>query len=267
LSTKRIKHSLPILFAVSLVLLCGLGCLKNRSASEPIGPEEAWHKAKALFERERYSKAQQVLRDIVLNYSGSAIIDSAQFYLARTYFEMGNDYLAAADEFHKMQEQFSSSALGGAAQFWEARSYFEQAPSYQLDQSYTTKALQGFQRFLEEHPGDALADSGYHYLALCRDKLAHKEYAAANLYFDLGEYASSILYADVVLSNYYDTIWAGPAQFTKGRGYYELKDWTRARQELQSYLDKYPQGKYTLRVRELLAIANRHVEGGPASTP
>jgi outer membrane protein assembly factor BamD len=243
-----------------------IGCMKEKS-QEPLGVNEAWQRAKTLFEKERYTKAQQVLRDIILNYSGSAIIDSAQFYLARTMFEQGNDYLTAADEFHKLQEQYPSSPLGGSAQYWEARSYFEQSPSYQLDQTFTHKALQGIQRFLEEHPGDALSDSGYYYLNRCRDKLAHKEYAAASLYFDLGEFASAILYAEVVLANYYDTAWAGPAQFTKGRSYFELKDWPRALTELQLYLEKYPQGKFVVRARTMLAQTERETSGRTAAKP
>lgn len=232
-----------------------------------MGVDDAWRRAKTLFEKERYTKAQQVLRDIILNYSGSAIIDSAEFYLARTMFEIGTDYLSAADEFHKLQEQYPSSPLGGASQYWEARSYYEQSPSYQLDQTFTNKALQGFQRYLEEHPREALTDSGYYYLGRCRDKLAHKEYAAANLYFDLGEFASAISYADVVLANYYDTDWAGPAQFTKGRSYFELADWTRSKKELQIYLDKYPAGKFVVRARAMLAGAERSEKPASVAKP
>jgi outer membrane protein assembly factor BamD len=242
---------LAILAVCSLCLVGG--CMKQR-ALQPLGPEDAWQKARNLFERKRYFRAQETLRDIVLNYPGSAMIDSAQFLLGRCSFEMG-DYVSAADEFQRVVDKYAYSKLVGDAIYYAARSLYEEAPVYQLDQDYTNRALQGFQRFLEEHPGHALSDSGYHYLESCREKLARKEYAAAVLYRDLGEYASAVLYADVILDNYYDTSLAGPAQFLKGRSFFALHDWERARKELQLYLDKYPDGRFAVRARQMLGEA------------
>jgi outer membrane protein assembly factor BamD len=251
------------------LLLSAMGCAAFRRTQphEPLGVDEAWRKARGLFERERYARAQTVLHDIVLNYSGSAIIDSAQFYLALTSFET-EDYVVAADEFHRVAEQYPSSALVGDALYYEALCYYELSPAYPLDQSNTNKALQDFQRFLEEYPTHALADSGYHYLGLTRSKLARKVYAAASLYYGLDEYASAVLYADVVLDNYYDTPLAEPAQFLKARSFYALKTWDRARAELETYLQKYPTGPNSARAREMQATASRHSEpAASAATP
>jgi outer membrane protein assembly factor BamD len=267
--SSRLHHLRSSLAALFIALVMGFvllftGCAKQGAGREPLGVNDAWSKAKNLYARERYLRAQEILRDIVLNYSGTSIIDSAQFYLGMTSFQL-EDYLVAADHFHKLVEQYPSSTLGGDAVYYEARCYYEQAPSYKLDQTLTTKALQGFQRFLEDYIGHALTDSGYKYLGLCREKLAHKEYAASALYYDLGEYASGILYADVVLSNYYDTSFAGPAQFIKGRCYFALKDWDRARHELQTYLDKNPSGRFVLRARQLLSLAANRTGGAVSS--
>ena len=251
---RRMTHLRHIAILAVFGSLCFLsGCMKQ-SAVQTLGPEDSWQKARHLFERGRYYRAQEVLRDIALNYPGSAMIDSVQFLLGRCSFEMG-DHLTAADEFQRVVDKYPYSKLVGDALFYAARSLYEEAPAYQLDQDYTTRALQGFQRFLEDHPGHALTDSGYHYLSLCREKLARKEYSAALLYHDLGEYASAVLYADVILDNYYDTSLAGPAQFLKGRSFFALRDWERARKELQTYLDKYPDGRFALRARQMVSQA------------
>jgi outer membrane protein assembly factor BamD len=230
----------------------------KQSVGELPGAVDAFHKAMDLYRHEHYQKAQALFKDIVLNYPGSAVIDSAQFYLGMAQFQQEN-WIGAGDEFRKLVEQYPSSTLGGDAEYFQALCDYRQAPSYQLDQDLTNKAIQGFQRFLEEHPGHALTDSAYHYVGLSREKLAHKEYSAASLYVDLEEYASAILYADVVLSNYYDTDWAGPAQFVKARSYYQLKDWERAKRELQAYLDKYGSGKFAVRAREMLVACEQRL--------
>jgi outer membrane protein assembly factor BamD len=246
-----------------LLLLPMAGCMKQ-GTQQLLGVDEAWSRAQDLFKRERYYRAQEVLKDIVLNYPGSAVIDSAQFMLGRCSFEMA-DYPTATEEFQRVIEKYPFSKLVGDAIYYSARAAYEEAPSYQLDPDYTNRALQGFQRFLEEHPTHALADSGYFYLSLCRETLARKEYAAASLYYDLGEFASAVLYSDVILSNYYDTPMAGPAQYLKGRSFFALRDWERAQKELQLYLDKYPDGRFVVRARQMLETAATRTSASTAT--
>lgn len=252
-----------IFFLLAVVLL--IGCMK-RTAMEPVGPEESWQRAQNLFERQKYFRAQQSLRDIVLNYPGCAMIDSVQFMLGRCSLEMA-DYLVATEEFQRLVDKYPTSKLVGDALFYSGKSLYLESPRFQLDQELTNKSLLQFQRFLEEHPAHALTDSGYFYLALCREKLARKEYAAAALYYDLSEYASAVLYADIILSNYYDTPLADPAQFLKCRSYFSLRDWEHAKKELQTYLDKYPEGKFSLRARQMLSQTEGRSGAAAAKTP
>jgi outer membrane protein assembly factor BamD len=202
----------------------------------------------------------------VLNYSGSTVIDSAQFFLGRTSFEL-EDYATATEEFKRVVSNYPFSKLVGDAAYYEARCYYEQAPGYQLDQTRTSEALDAFQRFLEEYPGHALKDTAYMYIGQCRDKLSHKEYAAAQLYHTLNEYASAVLYCDDILSNYYDTQWADPSQFLKARCFDALKDYTRARQEYQTYLDKYPQGNHADSARRALRGLSRPASAQNSASP
>jgi outer membrane protein assembly factor BamD len=249
---------------ISLLTLALAGCGKRARETTLNGVDVDWARAKSLYERERYAGAQRALRDITLNYSGSAIIDSAYFLLGRASFETG-DYLVAADDFNRLLTQFPSSPLAGDAAYYQARCYFELSPHYALDQQYTLEAFDDFQRYLEDYPDHALTDSAYHYIAICREKLALKVYRAGELYYTLGEYASSVLYADVILSNYYDTRFAERAQFLKARSYMKLKDWKRARTEFEAYMQRFPDGQNVPRARQLMATAER--KGGLSETP
>ena len=237
-----------------LGLLAIGGCAKQGRRLSTDGVEVDWARAMELFNRERYYRAQQLLRDITLNYSGSAVIDSAYYYLGRTSFEL-RDYLVAADEFHRVVTRFPSSALAGDAAFYEALSYFELAPPYSLDQQYMTQSFDAFQRFLEDYSDHALKDSAYTYMAQAREQLGKKEYYAAELYYQIGEYASAVLYAKVVLADYYDTSQAEHAQFLVGRSYYALKDWTRAREEFDNYLRRFPDGRHVWRAQGYMKAA------------
>jgi outer membrane protein assembly factor BamD len=249
-----IKRTVSVSSVIVLLLLGVLlsGCAKSIRQTELLGPQVSFRKALHLYEREHYFKAQQVLKDIVLNYSGTAVIDSAKFYLGLTYFQL-RDYLTAADEFQRLEQRYPQSPVAANAQFYVALSYFKLAPSYALDQEYTTRALDEFQRFLEDYGDHPLQPDAQKYIAECRDQLGRKEYAAALLYFKMNEYASSVLYADVVLADYYDTRWAGAAQFLKAKCFLALKDNARAAEELEKFLTKYPGRKENAMARAALA--------------
>ncbi|MBU0508230.1 outer membrane protein assembly factor BamD [bacterium] len=265
--TDKLLQRIFLIGVVAVFLALALGCAKRKGT--PIGAlDEAWMRAKNYMKRERFVRAQGLLRDIVLNYSGSSVVDSAQFFLGLATYEL-NDYLVAAEEFRRVTDQYPFSELAGDAVYFEALSYFQQSPKFPLDQTLTDKALRGFQRFLEDYPDHALTDSSYRYLGLCRDKLARKEYAAARLYYDLGEYASALLYCGIVLDNYYDTPLAASAQFLKGRSYFALKDWEKARRELDLYLERYPDGRFTVRARQMLGLLPQRIarSGSTASEP
>lgn len=258
---RKANHTGRLLLLGFLVVFL-LGCAKAVRKSEIHGPQESFRKAVALYDRERYLKAQEILKDMVLNYSGASIIDSIKFYLGLTYFQM-REYLTAADEFQRLRQMYPQSPIAGEAQFQLALSYFKLAPSYPLDQENTNKALNEFQRFLEDYENHPLKAQGQKYIEECRDRLGHKAYASALLYYKMDEYASSVLYTDAVLDDYYDTQWAGAAQLLKAKCFLALKNNERAAQELEKFLAKYPGRKEEGQARTLLATLHNRTGTAP----
>jgi outer membrane protein assembly factor BamD len=234
---------------LNLILLIVLlsGCASQTRYLSDKGVLADWARAKDLYTRERYYRAQKLLRDITLNYSGSAIIDSAYFYLARAGYEL-SDYIVAADDFRRLIQQFPSSKLAPDAAYYEALCHYELSPDFRLDQTTTEQAFGEFQRFLEDNPSHSLADSAYAHIAKCRDKLGHKQFAALQLYLKLEEYAAAVIYADVVLSDYYDTQWADQAGFDKIRALMKLKEYESAVSAVTDYRRRFPEGKFRARV-------------------
>lgn len=237
-------------YAFSAVLFVVFaGCSSQTQFVTEDGAETDWKRAKNLFERERYFRASQLLRDITLNYSGSAFIDSAYFFLGKSGFEQA-DYFVAADDFKRLVQQFPSSHLAGAAAYYESRCYYELAPDFRLDQTTTEQAFDGFQRFLEDYPQSEFADSAYSYMAKCRDKLAHKVFAAMKLYLKVEEYASAVIYADALLTDYYDTSWADEAAYEKIRALVKLDEFEKAGAAVTDYKRRFPSGKFMSKVDE-----------------
>lgn len=238
---------MPRKFLFIILVSFLIGCASQTRYLSDKGVLADWARAKDLYQSERYYRAQKLLRDITLNYSGSAIIDSAYYYLGRAGYEQ-NDYIVAADDFRRLIQQFPSSALAADAAYYEALCHFELSPDFRLDQTTTEQAFDEFQRFLEDNPAHSLADSAYAYIAKCRDKLGHKQFAALQLYLKLEEYTAAVIYADVVLSDYYDTQWADQAGFDKIRALMKLKEYDSAITAVTDYRRRFPEGKYRARV-------------------
>lgn len=240
-----LKHTL-LIFSFMLVV----GCASQTRFVSDDGADVDWQRARGLFERERYYRAAQLLRDITLNYSGSNFIDSAYFYLGRAEFEQGN-YLVASDDFRRMVQTFPSSPLTGHAAFYESRCQFEMAPDFRLDQTYTEQAFDGFQRFLEDYPQSEYADSAYTYMAKCRDKLARKVFAALKLYVKIEEWASAVIYSDAILADYYDTSFADEAAYEKLHSLLKLDEYEKAQAAATDYRRRFPNGVYLDKVAAL----------------
>lgn len=249
-SNKKLMFKTSRYLVQIMALLLFVGCASQTQFVTQDGADADWQRAKKLYERERFYRASQLLRDITLNYSGSAFIDSAYYLLGRAGFEQA-DYIVAADDFRRLVQQFPSSQLAGSAAYYESRCYYELAPDYRLDQTTTEQAFDGFQRFLEDYPQSEFADSAYAYMAKCRDKLAHKVFAALKLYLKVEEYAAAVIYADAVLSDYYDTRWADEAAYEKVRSLVKLDEIEKAIAAAKDYKRRFPAGKFLGKVEEL----------------
>lgn len=243
--TKFLSYVSLVVFAALLI-----GCASQSRFISDAGAESDWNRAKNLFERERYYRASQLLRDITLNYSGSAFIDSAYYYLALSGYER-QDYFVASDDFRRLVQQFPSSVLAGNAAYFEARCNYEMAPDFRLDQTFTEQAFDQFQRYLEDFPQNTYADSAYKYMAKCRDKLAQKRFMALKLYLKLEEYASAVIYSEAILADYYDTKYADEAAFDKVRSLVKLKENEKAVAAIIDYRRRFPSGKFLQRVQTL----------------
>ena len=226
------------------------GCGKGRKGEIP-SPSESLHRAIAKYNHEDYLDAQEDFSAITLNYPGSIVIDSAEFYLGETHFAM-KEYILAADSYHRVINQYSRSALVPLSQFKIGLSYFRLSPNYALDQEYTKKAVEEFQKFLEDYPDDEHRKEAENYIHLSRLKLAKKEYTAGILYFKMAEYSSAIIYLDDILNNYYDTSYAPFALYYKGESLQKSHRNQEAKETYTQFLSKYPTHSYKSRVEARL---------------
>lgn len=239
--------SLTIIMVLSfLVLSCG-----NRNRSDFLPAEESFRNAMVQFEKGKYLDASESLTIITLNYSGSSIIDSAQYYLGECHYLM-KEYIIAASEYERLMNQFPSSDLVDDAKYKIGLCYFNLSPHYGLEQDYSQRCIDEFQEFTEYYRDSELIPEVLAKISEVRTKIAKKTYKSGELYFKMHDYESAIIYFDLVLENYYDTGFAAEALFKKGASFLKMKNRSEAETAFNLLEEKYPDSTSIPKIARLL---------------
>jgi len=226
-----------------------IGCSGNKPKPEWTA-SEYYKYAKEKFNDKDYYEASNEFTVVVLRYAGSGVADSAQYYLGESHYNM-DEFLIAAAEFEKLINNMSRSPLVPNAQFKLAESYYELSPRPSLDQKFTEKAIREYQNFIEDYPTHELKEEAEKRISILREKLAKKQYEAAEGYRKMREFKASVIYFDIVVEKYYDSQYADDALMGKMVVYDEIEDYESLRSEYIKFKLQFPQSELLLKVESL----------------
>jgi outer membrane protein assembly factor BamD len=243
------------LFALSLAIVL-FACGGNK-ARPNMTTEERFAYAMKLFNDKDYFDARTQFRIIILNAPGSTVVDQAQFYLAECHFNM-DEFIIAASEYEKLIRLYPRSTLLDDAQYKNALCYDKLSPKADLDQKYTYKAIEEYQRFMEEFSASELAGEVEKRLSTLRGKLAKKEFNTGNLYRKMALYEAAVFSFDDVLNRFYDSQYAEPALFYKGECLFKLQRWSEAQAALEQFAQKFPKSSNQAEAKSMLDEISRH---------
>lgn len=205
-----------------------------------LSAEEHLAYAKNLMLDENYDDAIREFQSILLQYTGSVVNDDAQYFLGYTYFKKGQ-YLLAAYEFSKLIRDIPASEFIQDSQFMLGECYYQLSPNYQLEQSYTKKAIEEFQAFIEFFPTHPKVPEAEEKIKELYIKFAEKEYNSARIYEKMEYYNAAIDYYKSVSDTYHDTKFAPLAQY-KYISLLLLKNRNdEALRSIAEFIKKYPQ--------------------------
>lgn len=142
----------------------------------------------------------------------------AQFMLAESYFNSGQ-FLLAANEYDRFAQLYSGDSRVEEAHFKRAMSYYELSPMYELDQNDTRQAITYLRLYASLYPQGRFLEAAGRMIDELQSKLAHKQYAAAEMYERQREYQSAALTYERVLDSYPNTEWAPKAMLGAIRSY------------------------------------------------
>jgi outer membrane protein assembly factor BamD len=152
--------------------------------------EEKLRSAYNYFDQGEFYKAQLLFEQVMPFYRGTPPIDTIYFKYANTHYNL-NNYILASYYFKNYTTTFANGVFSEEALYMTAFSNYKMSPSYKLDQTYTQKAIDGFQLFANRYPTSGKVPTCNALIDELRIKLEEKAVAGADLYFKLGNYQSA----------------------------------------------------------------------------
>lgn len=248
--------SIPVLTLLILSSAILFSCTNQNQIRPGDSLEVAFDKAMAFYDRGRFADAAQAFETVITVGRGTEIGQEAQFFLAESYYK-NRQFRLAASEYQRYHIFFNRSDRAPDAQFMEAFSYYRLSPRYELDQTDTIRSIELFQLFISRNRASPRVQEAVTYIDEMREKLAQKNFSAANQYMRLGRrtavnFRAAAIYYGLTIDMYPETSFAEKAQANQIRAWvYFAENSTVARQEerfakaieaYETYVQLFPRG-------------------------
>lgn len=230
----RMMRILCVLFLSVIASGCFWGGGRGRYTQKELVMDAHFYFDLGLKElkKKHYDRAIEHFNTVVESFSGSAVVDSALFYLAESHFK-SEDYLTAAYEYERVYTDYPASSFVAEAQYKKALSYSMESPRANLDQENTRLAIDEFTRFIENYPSHPFQAEAQKKIEELTEKLAYKDYLSAELYRKMNSPESleaAILYYQSVMKDYPRSTWSWYSQYGIGLVHLKRKEYDEARE-------------------------------------
>lgn len=146
--------------------------------------------AKEYYTAGQYTRAYQLLEELVMVLKGSDRGEESLFMLGMCYYQL-HDYETSAMYLDRYSKSYSKGDYTELARFYSGKASFLQSPDPRLDQSPTYTAISQLQDFLDFYPYSDKREEVNDMIYELQNRLVMKEYDSAKLYYNLGSYVGN----------------------------------------------------------------------------
>ncbi|MBQ0022301.1 MAG: outer membrane protein assembly factor BamD [Prevotellaceae bacterium] len=173
---------------ISIMLLSS--CNSYNSLLKSQDYDYKYEAAKEFYMNGQYTRAYQILEELVMVLKGSDRGEESLFMLGMCYYNL-HDYETATMYLDRYAKSYSKGEYTELARFFSGKASYLQSPDPRLDQSPTYAALNQLQDFLDFYPYSTLREDVNDMIYELQNRLVQKEYDSAKLYYNLGSYVGN----------------------------------------------------------------------------
>jgi outer membrane protein assembly factor BamD len=230
----------------------GLICLTACATTRPVLTDSQYlDMAKKLLQEGKYEKAREAYQKLREIYPDSPLMAETRLGVADSYFDE-NEYVEAIAKYEEVLRYHPLNKLAPRAQYRLGLSYFNQMLSHDRDQANTTKALEEFNKLLQNYPDSPLVEEAREKIAVCRDQLAQHEFYVGSFYFKRKQYIAAISRFKYGLLKFPYTGVAEEATYYLAESYWRMGKQKEGREVFRLLLSRFPGSRFSEQARERL---------------
>ena len=243
------------LFWVSVLVLTSMVSCNKYSYNKVSKSKDYEYKLKMadkFFAEKKYKNAQQLYEDLFPIFKGSLKFEELYYKDAYCFYYM-KMYADAENLFKGFLEVFPNSSKAEEVDYMRSYCFYKQSPKLELEQVNTTRAMGMMQTFINTHPGSPRNKEASEIIDKCRVKLEQKEFRAAELYYDLGQYRAAAIAFSTLTNNYPESAKGEEYKLKIVKSYYKFAKLSIAEKQIERYekvideyedfVDRYPDSK------------------------
>lgn len=251
---------LQVIYLIIIMSVISVSCSKYQKLLKSNDYVLKYNKAVEYYEKKDFYRAVSLFEDLENIFKGSERGEKVYYYLAYCYYNQG-DHILAGYYFQNFAYKFPLSSHKEECAFMSAYCAYLNSPDPSLDQTYTYKAIEEMQLFINKYPKSERVPQCNEIIDKLRDKLEIKAFDAAKLYFNIGEYKAAITALKINLEDYPDTRFREDIRYLILRSSYELainSIESKRLNRFQSTVDEYyaliaefPESKYLKEAKKI----------------
>jgi len=256
-----------VLFLFSLFFLNSCDSYNKLLKSDNV--ELKKEKAKEYYNKGNYYKALPLLEELLSVYRGTEELEYLYYIYCYCYYGQ-ESYIVSAYNFKNFVSSFPESDKAEECLFMHAYSYYQVSPDPELDQTYTYKAIDAFQLFINAYPESARLNEANVLIEKLNRKLEMKAFLAAKLYYDMGTYKAAVTAFQNILEEYPESPQAETSYWLMLKSSYllaknsiESKQKNRYRDTLKIYKEfkkRFPNSKHLNDAESMYAASMKIIQ-------
>ena len=259
--------TLPV-FAILLIASVSSSCSKFQKTLKSSDYNLKYEAAVTYYDKEDYYRAVSLFEDIENIYKASEKGQKIHYYMAYCYYNQGNHMLGGY-YFKNFALRFPFNEHAEECEYMAAYCSALLSPEVSLDQTYTVKAIDEMQAFINKYPSSSRLEECNRIIKKLRNKLETKSYDAASLYFKIGDYKAATVAFKNSLDDYPDSPYRESIRFLLLKTWYlyaEKSISKRQRERYQSCVDEYyalvaeyPETEYLREAKKIFESASEKI--------
>jgi outer membrane protein assembly factor BamD len=254
---------------IAFISLLFVSCQGINKVMKSKDPEYKLRMAEQYYAKKKYTFAQQLYEDVIPYFKGRPEFEDIYYKYAYTAYNQ-QDYLNAENLFKTYLEVFPNSARAEEIEFMRAFTFYKQSPKPSLDQTNTLKVIGMMQTLINTHPGSERNKQAAEIIEICRNKLETKDFSAAQLYFDIGQFRAAAVSFSSLLNSYPDSPKGDEYKLMTVKSYYRFAElsvedkkaerYQKVIDECNDFMDRFPQSPLAKQIENYLTLSQSNIK-------